>query len=122
MSVFIALLENLPGSIDDIVPYILQTCASELSYLTGRTAYRRMIMQTVCMAFHYNAGLAFTALEQAGQTAFIFQSLMMVVDELTFQFELRRVVFGLTAVVASETMPGQLPVVMQCLAQLAVRL
>lgn len=44
MSVFISLLENLPSSIDNVQPYILQTCVNELTYLTGRTAYRRMIM------------------------------------------------------------------------------
>ncbi len=63
MSVFISLLENLPSSIDNVLPYILQTCVNELTYLNGRTAYRRMIMQTVCIAFHYNAMLAFSALD-----------------------------------------------------------
>ena len=63
-----------------------------------------MILQTICMAFYYNAGATFAAL--GTQTGFFFQSLLGVVDSLAYQFELRRVVLGLTAIINCASLPS----------------
>lgn len=87
-----------------------------------------MIIQTISMAFWYNSGLTFQILEQLSPestaTKTVFIKLMSVLPKLKHDFELRRLIFGLTAIVstAPQAMPGlvseKLPLVMKELAVL----
>lgn len=71
-----------------------------------------MIVQTLSMAFWYNAPLTFQVLEQAAPssqaTIAVFTALYKVLPTLKHDFELRRLIFGLTAIVgtAPSAMPG----------------
>lgn len=71
-----------------------------------------MIMQTISMCFWYNAPLTFEVLQSAlpdGQAvASVFQNLLSILKTVAkHDFEYRRFIFGLTAIVS--TAPAQMP-------------
>jgi len=65
MKVLIAMLENLgSGTIDEALPYIIRICVSQLQLKIKVTKnYTSMVIQTLSMAFWYNAPLTFHILE-----------------------------------------------------------
>lgn len=64
-----------------------------------------MIVQTLSMAFWYNAPLTFQILESAAgasqATIAVFSALSKVLPTLKHDFELRRLIFGLTAIIST---------------------
>jgi len=66
-----------------------------------------MGLQVVCMALWYNSNLTFSVMEQNGWTFPVFHRLLILVPTLHHEFELRRVIFGLTAIVNTD--PSTLP-------------
>lgn len=83
-----------------------------------------MALQVVCMALWYNSNLTFGVLEQNGWTFPVFHRLLILIPSLHHEFELRRVIFGLTAIVNTDpsTLPDlvrdRLPDIVQWLAKL----
>jgi len=57
----------------------------------------------------YNSALTFSILEQNQYTVAMFQALLQTIPELKHDFELRRVIFGLTAIICTE--PAHLPAI-----------
>lgn len=86
-----------------------------------------MCLQVVCMCFWYNTNLTFQVLEQHQWTLHLFQRLLSFIEEdrLAFDFEMRRVIFGLTAIINADPqglpqmVSARLPDIVQWLAQLA---
>ena len=66
-----------------------------------------MVLQVICMSFWYNSALTFSILEQNQCTITVFMRLLAVVPTLSLDFELRRVIFGLTSIVNTD--PQTLP-------------
>ena len=58
-----------------------------------------MVLQVVSMFFNYNAVLTFQVLESKGQTLSVFQSWFVFMNDFKKDFEVRRIVLGLTAVI-----------------------
>lgn len=87
-----------------------------------------MVVQTAAMAFWYNAPLTFQLLEASQMTITVFQKLLQVLSIVKKDFELRRLIFGLTAIVATplQAMPAvvsqRLPDIARELASLCERM
>lgn len=110
--VIIAMLENLLGRIDQALPLILQICVSELnenSHPKANKSYKSMILQTIAMCFHYNSELTFQLLEQNNWTIPVFQQWLQTMPIFKHDFEIRRVIFGLTAII--KTNPQIIPAI-----------
>jgi hypothetical protein len=109
MKIMIAMLENLHGRLDEALPYMLQLAIQELTALRPNVAknFQSMILQFVCMSFWYNTSLTFQILEHNQWTFPVFSRLLKVMPRLSLSFELRRVIFGLAAIVGVD--PSILP-------------
>ncbi len=62
MKVLIAMLENLPGRIDQAVPYILKIILEQLNQKLAKN-FKSMVVQTLSMCFWYNSALTFQSLQ-----------------------------------------------------------
>ena len=126
MKIIIALIENLSQRLDDALPYLLNLCIQELLSLKPKVAknFQSMALQVVCMSLWYNSGLTFSILESNGWTFPVFHRLLILIPSLIHEFELRRFIFGLTAIVNTDpsTLPDlvrdRLPDIVQWLAKL----
>ena len=76
------------------------------------------------MSLWYNSGLTFSILESNGWTFPVFHRLLILIPSLIHEFELRRFIFGLTAIVNMDptALPNlvrdRLPDIVQWLAKL----
>ncbi|CDW76775.1 UNKNOWN [Stylonychia lemnae] len=128
MKVLIAMLENLKGRIDEALQYILKICIEELAGKKIPKNYRSMLIQVISMTFWYNSALSFQILEQSQQTIPVFQTLLQTLGDMKHDFELRRVIFGLTSILCTEpsllpALVGQrIPEIMKQLAQLSLKM
>jgi len=104
MKIIIALIENLSQRLDDTLPYLLNMCIQEILVLKPKMFknFQSMALQVVCMALWYNSSLTFSVLEQNGWTFPVFHRLLILIPSLHHDFELRRVIFGLTAIVNTD--------------------
>ena len=79
------------------------------------------------MCFWYNTLLTFSILEQNQQTVQMFQSLLQTIPTLKHDFELRRVIFGLTSIISipHNQLPGivaqRLPDILKQIALLSIK-
>lgn len=64
MKLLIAILENLQGRVDDALPFIIQTCMTELQDKNPKNV-KSMILQTLAMCLWYNPQLAFQIFESS---------------------------------------------------------
>ena len=105
MKVLMAMLENLGnGRINEALPLIVRVCWGQLNLDLEKVAknYTSMVLQTVCMCFWYNSQLTFQVLDLAlHQTVTVFQRILQSLPTLKHDFELRRVIFGFTAILAT---------------------
>lgn len=63
MKILIALLENLFGRANDALPFIVQTCMTELGKPKNPKKVKSMLLQTMCMCLWYNCQMTFGLLE-----------------------------------------------------------
>jgi len=61
MKVIIAILENLQGRVDNLLPYFIKMCVIELNERCPKN-FKSMLLQTMCMCFWYNSELTFQVL------------------------------------------------------------
>ena len=114
MKVLIAMIENLQGRIDEALPYIVNICVGQLN-LDVKTSknYVSMVLQTISMCFWYNSPLTFQVLEShapsSQSTILVFQKLLQTLPTFKHDFELRRVIFGLSGIIS--TPPQALPAI-----------
>jgi hypothetical protein len=105
MKILISMLENLGnGRINEALPIIIKICWEQLNLDLKKVAknYTSMVIQTLCMCFWYNSSLTFQILDlQLNQTVSVFQRLLQSLPFLKHDFELRRVIFGLGAILAT---------------------
>jgi len=58
------------------------------------------------MCFHYNARLTFQWLEAKGQTLDVFQSWFVYMNNFKKDFEIRRIILGLSAIIQTQLLPS----------------
>ena len=95
--------------INEALPFILRICKSQLN-LPGSTPknFISMVVYTLSMAFWYNSALTFKILDQQlNQTTPVLQAILSSLPKMKHDFELRRMIFGLTAIIS--TPPQALP-------------
>jgi len=67
MGLIIAILENMQGAIDNEFPVLLKIVLDELAHMStikdASKAYIQSILQTISIAFLYNAQMAFAYME-----------------------------------------------------------
>jgi hypothetical protein len=109
--IIIAFIENLYGKIDHILPFIVDTCVNEMNSLHPKQSKKvqSVILQTLCLCFWYNTSLVFQICEpntlvnyhqeQQPWIFFIFQRLLQLIPSMYYDFEMRRVLLGLTSIV-----------------------
>lgn len=132
LNLVIAVFENLLGQIDAEVPALLEILISELQFLETnkeRISYKKykgMVLQAFAMSFNYNAALTFQILEAQGHTLSVFQSWFVFMNDFKKDFEIRRVILGLSAIVCTQPLPTivdqKLPDVMNQLSLLAIKM
>ena len=105
LSIIIAMFENLLGKLDDDMPELLRILFIELNHQLKLPARKKskplmsMIFQAISMAFTYNPQLVFLWLENATLTQQVFNSWFSAMGAFKMRFELRRIIFGLTAII-----------------------
>jgi hypothetical protein len=60
--------------------------------------YQSIILQTVCLCLYYDAHITFGLLEQYQWTFLMFSRLYQHIDRMSRDFEMRRIIFGLTVI------------------------
>lgn len=104
LKVVIALMENLPGGIDAILPQFVGILLAELHQSQAQKApqnYTLMLIQALCSTLFNNCPLALHSIDTEGQTIPFFTALMKFMPKFKKEFEIRRVLFGLTAIMRS---------------------
>lgn len=110
MKIIIAIFENLAGQIDHALPTLLGVVLAELKNGIDKKApknYISMILQTIAVSFFNNSVLTFQQLEENNMTVTVFQTWMTRMGDFKQEFELRRVIFGLLAIL--KTPGGAVP-------------
>jgi hypothetical protein len=69
--------------------------------------YKSMLLQGIGMCLWYNSILAFHIFEQNNWTEPVFKLLFSMMENFKFDFEIRRILFGLTCILT--TPPENLP-------------
>ena len=111
MNLIIAILENMQGMIDDKMPQIVGFLTNELSFLQQKGSdvnhknFKTMILQAFAMCFSYNASMTFHILESTNMTLSVFQAWFTNMNNFQKDFEIRRVIFGLTAIIKTASLP-----------------
>ena len=91
------MLECLKGSISSLIPYILNTCLSQLSLANNMQEYQVYIYQTISMCFYNDPDTAVKHLNDSGSLAGVFQQLINYGQGRLCEVEIRRLMFGLSA-------------------------
>ena len=111
MNLLVCLVENNLGQIDAELPTILDFVIQELSFCEihkdtiNHKKYKAMILQALSMIFNYNAAMTFQLIEAKGSTLQIFQTWFVFMNEFKKDFEVRRILLGLTAIVTAPNLP-----------------
>lgn len=102
MKVVISIFDNLPGLIDSALPHLIGMLLAEhkvaIEKQSTPSKYTSMILQALTSAFYNNSVATFAIMEQEGQTAVYFSSLLNFIGKFSLEFELRRVIFGLSSI------------------------
>jgi len=102
MKILITLMENLPGQIDAALPQFVGMLLAELKNAVEEKApknYISMILQAICVSFFNNCAATLQIIESNQQTVAVFSCLMDNMKNFKHEFEIRRIVFGLTCIV-----------------------
>ena len=114
LRVLIAILENLPGQIDMALPSLVGMLLAELKMaFEGSTPsnYKSMLLQTMAMALYNNNVATLAIIENEHQTYAVFGNWLMFMEKFKLEFEIRRIIFGLLAILR---VPGaQMPQLVQ---------
>lgn len=130
MRAVIAIFENLPGQIDIALPTIVGMLLAEikLAFENGAKVprpYQSMLLQSLAMALFNSNAATLAIIENENQTFFVFSQWLQFMSEFKLEFEIRRIVFGLLALlkVPGAQMPQlvqqQLPQITREIARLA---
>lgn len=111
MNLIISMLENMIGQINDELPSLVKILVEELQFLESNkdrisySKYKAMVLQAFSMCFNYNASLTFQIIDQLGQTLSVFQSWFVFMNDFKRDFEIRRNILGLTAIIQTQPLP-----------------
>ena len=133
LGILVAIFENMFGVIGAHLPELLNILFQELNhqhyYLDSATVpFMSMLLQAISMAFACCPGLAFQWLTDNDSILKVFQLWFSHMGHFQKELELRRMIFGLTAIIktASSDFPMilqlQLPEIMSQLATFTLRL
>jgi hypothetical protein len=112
MNLIIAVLENMQGKIDNALPQFISFLVEELKFVVEQgkkvsgQKYKSMILQAISMCFSYNAQATFQFLEQQNLTLTVFQQWFMFMNDFKKDFEIRRIIFGLTSIIKCPNLPA----------------
>ena len=102
LSILVAIFENMQGRLCTTFPDVLSTLFDELSIqqsLSSETSpFQSMLLQGLSMAFAYNAPMVFDFLKSRALVLRAFQMWFSFMPNFTTHVELRRVLFGLCAI------------------------
>lgn len=101
LRVVIALLENLPGQIDHALPLLVGMILAEnkIAFETECPPnYRSMVLQTISMAIYNSNVTTLRIIEQEQQTFTVFSNWLQYMSKFKLEFEIRRIVWGLLAI------------------------
>ena len=98
-----AMLENIEG-LQDVMPAILDKYLSELGQADTQD-YSTMLLQGILMCLWYDYGVTLTKLEASAATGKLLQVIMEKVPQLKQDFEVKRFILGLSALVVASDMP-----------------
>lgn len=103
VSLFNSVLENLQD-VSDIIPGIIQLLLNELQ--KAKTPdYQIMLLQGILMCLWYDMGQTVSVLETQNAMETFFQFIFQKVGEIREDFEVKRFVLGLTALLVNSEMP-----------------
>ena len=114
LRVLIALLENLPGQLDESMPQLVGMLLAELKMAFENQSvsnYRSMLLQAMSMALYNNSQLTLTIIENENQTVAVFGNWLQFMSKFKLEFEIRRIIFGLLCIL--KTPVANLPQVVQ---------
>ena len=104
MKIIITLMENLPGMIDHALPQFIGMLLAELKNAVESDPkapqnYTSMILQSLSVCLFNNCTACLSIIEHEGQTIAFFSNLMEFLSKFKREFEIRRILFGLTAII-----------------------
>lgn len=100
----IAMLENIT-EIGSVIPSIVDMYVNEVNQGVEIKEYNIMLLQGFMMCMWYDCNTTLIALEQAGKTEWLLQQVFEQVTKLTEDFEVKRFMLGLSAVLIPAEMP-----------------
>lgn len=105
----------MPGKLDENIPQLVSIILDELTHQLSQNpapykALPSMLLQALSMSLTYNSQLVFAWLQQQNLVNQVFEDYFTLIMELDEDFELRRVIFGLAAIIQTEedVLPVQL--------------
>lgn len=111
MGLINAIFENMQGRLDQDLPTLLQFCVEELSFVTSLKEskqpqmYKSMVLQAIAMSFTCNATIVFQVLQSSGTLGVVMQTWFKFMNDFKKDFELRRNIFGLCAIIKTPNLP-----------------
>lgn len=116
LRVVIAIFENLPGQIDLALPHIVGMLLAELkmafdSEVSCPKNYKSMLLQSIAMAIFNSNSATLRVIETEKQTFAVFANWLGFMKQFKLEFEIRRIVFGLCAIL--RTPIGNMPPIVQ---------
>ena len=100
LRVVISLLECLPGQLNDAMPSLVGMLLAELKNAFENSVpsnYISMLFQCVSLAIYNSNALTLSIIESEGQTIAVFSNWLQFMSKFKKEFEIRRIVFGLLA-------------------------
>lgn len=64
-----------------------------------------MVLQTLCAALYHNSARVLSAFEQCQSTELFVTDLVKFLPEFNFDYEMRRVIYGVTRLIATDNLP-----------------
>ena len=114
LRVVIAILENLPGQVDHGLPMLVGMLLGELKMaFEGQTPnnYKSMLLQSLSMALFNNNSATLRIIGAEKQTFALFSNWLGFMKNFRLEFEIRRIIFGLLAML--KTPGGDIPPLVQ---------
>ena len=101
LRVVISLFENLPGQMEDALPFLVEILLAEMIQNFENSApnnYRSMLLQAMSMALFNSSVTTMRKIEEKQQTFMVFGKWLAFMGKFKLEFEIRRIVFGLLSI------------------------
>ncbi|CAD8063756.1 unnamed protein product [Paramecium sonneborni] len=121
-TILIALIENYPGQIDNLIPQIIDFSLANLQKDKKTNRFKIVNIGVLCMCIWYNPNLAVNYLNSKGLTDQILQTILSMEKFYKYEQDINRLIFALCQLYSLPQIPNYLLLTSAEIGKLFVRL